>query len=155
MAKEVLKPNRKLFLAKKGHKPYSKSYSKFIWQESERQLGMWFKDHDNVDPFFKKAETSCGRVGHLSGLRMDVITKNFVGENKSREDCPSWLKDAVIVALTKSEEWRRPALIRLDFYGEIYENVLGLDRLPDMFLITVDDLGLLLDELMRLRDAEK
>lgn len=155
MANESIKPSRKLFVAHKGHKKYAKSTLQKIWKDSERQLGMWLKEHDVPDKFFEKAETSCGRIGYLTGLQMDVISKNFVGENKSREDCPKWLSEAFLLLLQKSDEWRRPGILRMDFYGELEKNALGLERLPDLILITVEDFGNILDELRRLRKANK
>jgi len=155
MANPAPKRRKKLFIAKIGHKPYSKSYLKKIWQGSEREFGMWGREHDDPDDFFKNVETSCGRIGHISGFQMDTIRKNYVGENKSREKCPKWLQDAILTMLMKQVERHRPGILRLDFYGELEDNAAGIERLPDLFVMTVEEFTKLWDRRRRLENAKE
>ncbi len=155
MAKEVPKPHRKLFVAPIKHRPYSKSYKKKIWQDSERQLGMWLKLNCDPDRLFERAQTKCGRIGQITGLQMDAVSLEFCGENKSREFVPKWLEEALLLNLSKAKEWNKIPLFRLDIYGEISKdaknNFVGVDRIPDLFLISVDDFEKLYLELKMCR----
>lgn len=159
MAKAVPKHTRKLFKAPAGHKSYSTSYKQWIWKESERQLGMWMKEHCEPDPLFKRAQTKCGRIGQITGLRMDAVSREFAGENKSKETIPKWFQEAILLVLSKAEEWEKMPLMRLDIYGEISKdeknNFIGAERIPDLFLITVDDFEKLYSELRRYRREQE
>ena len=51
-------------------------------KESERALGRWLLLHNGPDPVFKHIASSTGRVGQITDLQFDVISKTYAGENK-------------------------------------------------------------------------
>ena len=51
-------------------------------KSSERDLGHWLLDHDEPDPRFRGISSSTGRVGHITSMQYDVVSKNYVAENK-------------------------------------------------------------------------
>lgn len=51
-------------------------------KQSERDLGHWLKEHDGPDPRFWGIASSTGRVGHITALQYDVVSKTYAAENK-------------------------------------------------------------------------
>ena len=51
-------------------------------KESERDLGKWLLSHNGSDPNFKHIASSTGRVGQITDLQFDVISRTYAGENK-------------------------------------------------------------------------
>lgn len=55
-------------------------------KESERKMGRWLLKHDGPDPRFRPGGglvTTTGRVGHITGLQFDTLSKTYAGENKN------------------------------------------------------------------------
>lgn len=50
---------------------------------TERNCGHWLKIHDGEDPFWKNIASSALRVGHVTGLQFDVISKTYAAECKN------------------------------------------------------------------------
>jgi len=141
----LLKPSKRLRVAKGNHKPYSKSYKSFLWKESERQLGDFILAHDDPHPSFSSAVSSRGRVGHITGLGFDGITKKFVWENKKREKAPTWLIEPIVQVLEKASANGLDGILSLDIQQELKENKLSMKRLPRLFILTDQTLAMLLD----------
>lgn len=54
-------------------------------KDSERRAAKWFMEHDGPDPRFPPGSllvTSTGRVGHVTGLQFDILSKTYAAENK-------------------------------------------------------------------------
>jgi len=142
-------------VAKKNHKLYSKSYKNFLWKESERQMGDFALAYDDQHPGFSSVASSRGRVGHITGLGFDGITKRFVWENKKREEAPMWLIKPLVQVLEKARENNLDGILSLDIQQELSENKLSLKRLPRLFILTEDTLARLLDLTRGIDDREE
>ena len=82
-------------------------------KQSERDLGHWLLDHDGPDLRFKGIASSTGRVGHITGLQFDVISKSYAAENKQVR-VPArlykWWKQILDVARDQNKD----ALLRIE-----------------------------------------
>lgn len=82
-------------------------------KQSERDLGHWLQEYDGSDLRFKGIASSTGRVGHITGLQFDVISKTYAAENKQIR-VPArlwkWWKQILDVAATQNKE----ALLRIE-----------------------------------------
>lgn len=52
-------------------------------KQTERNLGHWLKEHDGEDPHWKFVASSALRVGHVTGLQFDVVSKTYAAECKN------------------------------------------------------------------------
>lgn len=56
-------------------------------KDSERRTAKWMQEHDGPDPDHKPGEsmlvTSTGRVGHLTHLQFDALSRTYATENKN------------------------------------------------------------------------
>jgi hypothetical protein len=68
---------------------------------------------DGPDPVFQKIATSTGRIGHITGLRIDAISKSYVTENKNRK-MPSWIIAAWILINQRATDFDKNALLHVD-----------------------------------------
>lgn len=51
-------------------------------KQSERDLGHWLMGNDGPDPAMRGIASSTGRVGHITALQFDVVSKTYAAENK-------------------------------------------------------------------------
>ncbi len=51
-------------------------------KQSERDGGHWLLKHDGSDPAWQHVASSAGRVGHITGLQFDMVSKHYTAENK-------------------------------------------------------------------------
>lgn len=54
-------------------------------KDSERRAAKWMIEHDGPDPRYPPGSllvTSTGRVGHVTGLQFDILSRTYAGENK-------------------------------------------------------------------------
>jgi uncharacterized OB-fold protein len=82
-------------------------------KNSEREIARSMITVDGVDPAFAHITSSTGRVGHITGLRFDAISKNYVTENKNR-NLPLWLINAWLLINQKAVEYNKNALLHLE-----------------------------------------
>lgn len=82
-------------------------------KNSEREIARSMLNVDGPDPAFAKITSSTGRVGHITGMRVDAISKNYVTENKNRT-LPLWLLDAWILINQKGVEFEKNALLHIE-----------------------------------------
>jgi len=174
------KPSKKLRVSKKTHKKYASSTKRNYWKESERQAGDFLLEHDDPDPKFAPALSKRGRVGHICGLEMDVVSLNWVGENKQLEKLPKWLTKYILKIMQRGKDFNKFPLLRLDVTQEIkikdlkgifnpknrsieqlseveqrlIRNDMRINRLPDLVVIPMEVLGYLLDR-VRYNGEEK
>ncbi len=71
------------------------------------------QEADGPDPRYKNIASSTGKVGHLTGLRFDAISRTYVSEDKNRP-LPKWLIDAWILILQRSIDNQKNAQLRLN-----------------------------------------
>jgi hypothetical protein len=51
-------------------------------KQSERDFGKFLLEHDGSDPFWSQVASSTGRVGQITDLQFDVVSRTYAGENK-------------------------------------------------------------------------
>jgi len=103
--KELLPPKPKASLSQAALQRRSK--------RSERSIARSMLDADGPDPNFKGIASSTGRVGHITELRFDGVSRRYATENKNRK-MQKWLIDAWILINQKAIEYHKFALLRLD-----------------------------------------
>lgn len=82
------------------------------WKTVERDSARTMKDADGDDPLFRNIASSTGKVGHLTGLRFDAISRTYVTEVKNRP-LPKWIVDAWIQILQISVDRKKNALLHI------------------------------------------
>ena len=80
---------------------------------SERNIAKRMVAIDGPDPAFQHIATSTGRIGHITNIRVDAISKHYVTENKNRV-LPAWLNDAWLLINQRAEDFNKHALLHLD-----------------------------------------
>lgn len=68
---------------------------------------------DGPDPAFKNIATSTGRIGHISGIRVDAVSKSYVTENKNRK-VPTWMIDAWVLINQRAIDFNKNALLHVE-----------------------------------------
>lgn len=61
-------------------------------KQSERDLGKWLLKNDGEDPKWRHITSSTGRVGFVTGLQFDVVSKTYAAENKQQKLPQKWLQ---------------------------------------------------------------
>lgn len=107
-------------------------------KQSERDLGHWLLEHDDPDPRFKGIASSTGRVGHITSLQFDVISKKYAAENKQVR-LPAkilrWWKQINDVAVDQGKD----ALLRIEPTNEQLSVPVRLrKKVPSLHIITED-----------------
>jgi hypothetical protein len=82
-------------------------------KRSERSIARRMQDVDGEAPEFARIASSTGRVGHITNLRIDAVSKNYVTENKNRV-LPTWLIKAWILINQRSIDFNKHALLHID-----------------------------------------
>lgn len=105
-------------------------------KQSERDLGHWLLDHDGPDLRFKGIASSTGRVGHITNLQFDVISKTYAAENKQVR-VPAllwrWWKKITDVAIDQGKE----PLLRIDPTNQDLSVPARLrKRIPSLHILT-------------------
>lgn len=80
---------------------------------SERNIARKMVEIDGPDPNFEKITTSTGRVGQLTHLQFDAISKSYVTENKNRV-LPLWLVKAWIQIQQRALDFHKAALLHIE-----------------------------------------
>lgn len=82
-------------------------------KRSERQGARDLTSVDGPDPYFQRIASSTGRVGHITALQIDAISRSYVMENKNRV-MPSWVIKAWVIINQKAKEYNKAAILRID-----------------------------------------
>lgn len=82
-------------------------------KDSERGIAKRMLQVDGPDPSFRNIASSTGRIGHITAMRVDAISRNYVTENKNRK-MPSWLIDAWVLINQRSVDFNKNALLHVD-----------------------------------------
>lgn len=100
-------------------------------KRSERDLAKWQQEHDGPDPRYRGLVTSTGRIGHVTNIRADTLSRSYLGENKNEVVPVKWLRYWALIC-EKATEWGKEPLLRFE-----PSNRGAVDRkLPDMHMIT-------------------
>lgn len=82
-------------------------------KDSERGIAKRMVAADGADPAFKSIASSTGRIGHITSLRIDAISRTYVTENKNRK-MPTWLIDAWLLINQRGEDFNKNVLLHID-----------------------------------------
>lgn len=114
-------------------------------KQSERDLGHWLLEHNGEDPFFMKIASSTGRVGQITDLQFDVVSKTYAAENKLvkvPKKLLGWWTQIVAVAdkhnkvpmlrIVPSNEGKHPEMHIIT--KERHQELLDMERRYDKFM---------------------
>jgi len=82
-------------------------------KNSERNIAKKMVAVDGPDPQYAKIASSTGRIGHITNIRADAISRTYLTENKNRA-LPSWLVNAWLLINQRAEDFGKNALLHLD-----------------------------------------
>lgn len=82
-------------------------------KDSERGIAKRMVAADGPDPSFSKIASSTGRIGHISGIRIDAVSRTYVTENKNRK-MPTWLIAAWVLINQRGEDFHKHVLLHID-----------------------------------------
>lgn len=82
-------------------------------KDSERGIARRMSTVDGPDPLFANIASSTGRIGHISGIRVDAVSKNYVTENKNRK-MPTWCIEAWVLINQRARDFNKNALLHVD-----------------------------------------
>lgn len=107
------------------------------WKTRERDKARRMTQADGHDPAFKHIASSTGKIGMITGIRVDAVSMNYVTEVKNR-DLPKWINDAWLLINQRSIDFDKNALLHIDSPNRSKDFVLnGVKyRLSPMDIIT-------------------
>lgn len=82
-------------------------------KDSERDIARGMLEADGPDPNFSKIASSTGRIGHITGIRVDAVSKNYFTENKNRK-VPSWMTAAWLLINQRARDFDKHALLHVE-----------------------------------------
>lgn len=106
-------------------------------KNSEREISRRMQEVDGPDPVYKNVASSTGRVGHITGMQIDSISKTYVIENKNRT-MPAWINKAWIQIHQRAHDFGKQALLHIEpsnIAREFPVNGIKL-RTPNMSIIS-------------------
>jgi hypothetical protein len=82
-------------------------------KRSERSIARNMLAADGPDPGFKHIASSTGRVGHITALQFDAVSRSYVTENKNRV-MPTWLIKAWLQINQRAVDFDKDAFLHID-----------------------------------------
>lgn len=82
-------------------------------KKSEREIARSMLDADGPDPNFARIASSTGRIGHITGIRVDAVSKNYFTENKNRK-VPTWMTAAWLLINQRARDFDKHALLHVE-----------------------------------------
>lgn len=82
-------------------------------KDSERDIAKRMLASDGPDPAFRNIASNTGRVGFITGMQIDAVSRNYVTENKNRK-MPSWLITAWVLINQRAYDFNKNALLHVD-----------------------------------------
>lgn len=82
-------------------------------KDSERSIARRMLEVDGPDPMFKNIASSTGRIGFITGMRIDAVSKSYVTENKNRK-LPVWLIKAWELINQRAIDFDKNALLHIE-----------------------------------------
>lgn len=123
-------------------------------KRSERAFASWLVRHNG--PERKNASalaiTSTGRIGHITSIQADNVSRSYLGENKN-EKLPVKVAKYWQKICQRAIEWHKDPVLHWDPPDAKNYPVAG-KPLPDMHIITADRHAELLDKERRLEEIE-
>lgn len=106
-------------------------------KDSERDIAKRMLSADGADPNFRNIASSTGRIGHITGMRVDAVSLSYVTENKNRK-IPTWMVQAWLLINQKSFDFNKHALLHIDPPNapKTYPSQGGTRKLDTMAVIT-------------------
>lgn len=93
-------------------KSVNKSSIRRRWKNSERTLATEMVAADGPDPMYRNIASSTGRVGFITGMRFDTVSRTYVNEDKNRP-LPKWLIEAWILIQQNAIDLKKNALLHI------------------------------------------
>lgn len=82
-------------------------------KDSERLIAKRMSAADGPDPAFEKIASSTGRIGHITGIRVDAVSLSYVTENKNRK-IPTWMVKAWVLINQRAIDFNKNALLHIE-----------------------------------------
>ncbi len=82
-------------------------------KKSEREIARSMQEVDGPDPLYKNIASSTGRIGFITGMRVDAVSANYFIENKNRK-IPLWLANAWLLINQKAADAGKHALLHVE-----------------------------------------
>lgn len=82
-------------------------------KESERDIAKRMVAADGPDPAFRNIASSTGRIGFITGMMIDAVSRTYVTENKNRK-MPTWLIDAWVKINQRAYDFNKNALLHIE-----------------------------------------
>jgi len=82
------------------------------WQRVERETARDMLEADGPDPAYKNVASSTGKVGHITGMGFDAVSRTYTTEVKNKP-LPKWLIVAWIQIQQKSIDLKKNALLHI------------------------------------------
>jgi hypothetical protein len=101
----LIPPKPKATLTQRGIMSRSK--------RTERKAARRMVEIDGPDPNFQKIASSTGRVGHITNLQFDAVSKNYATEIKNRK-IPTWMVKAWIQIQQRAIDFNKNALLYME-----------------------------------------
>lgn len=106
-------------------------------KDSERGIAKRMLAIDGADPNFRNIASSTGRIGHITGMRIDAISQHYVTENKNRK-MPTWAIAAWLLINQRAVDFNKNALLHIDppNMPKTFPSQGGTKKLDTMAIIT-------------------
>jgi len=100
---------------------------------AEREFARWLTERDGRDERLKGLTSSTGRIGHVTGIQADILSKSYLGEAKNEKFPLKWLRYWHKI-VQKATEWGKDPILMI-----LPPNRAEVDpRLPALHIITPD-----------------
>lgn len=83
------------------------------WKTRERDAVRSMTAIDGHDPVYRNVASSTGKVGHITGMQIDGISRNYVIEVKNRT-LPIWINKAWIQIQQRAVDFGKHALLHME-----------------------------------------
>lgn len=105
-------------------------------KQSERDLGHWLQRHDGEDPRWTGIASSALRVGHITNLQFDCVSKTYVAENKQVKmpvTMFKWWLQINQVSIQQGKE----ALLRIEPTNDV--KIMGIPKKPSSLHVITEE----------------
>lgn len=82
-------------------------------KDSERTIGKRMLSADGADPLYRNIASSTGRIGFITNMRVDAVSRTYITENKNRK-LPLWVINAWVLLNQKGDEFQKNILLHID-----------------------------------------
>jgi hypothetical protein len=124
-------------------------------KQSERDLGKWMLEHDGPDPAMRGIASSTGRVGHITQMQFDVISRTYASENKNVRLSKTFLQWWLQILDVAADRGKVP-LLSIEPSNVVPSSLNGgrARKIPRMHIITEDRHAELLRAEQRVAELE-